>query len=172
VVVARWGSGRKRASESATSFRQTKVTGDAFAAVPDEVARAVGSQGDCALGLAPSAAAEVAPILPARWSLDEHGLFVAARSELIDLVGGARRGGAVGVTVDHASSWRASDMAGVLVQGEAKAFVAEHLRSGARSAGERLRRMGAGLEDWTLMRVSPHRLVWWHGWSSGTVRPG
>ena len=171
-VIERWGSGRRRGIESAAAFRRTRAPVGPFASVPPDVRQALGSAGDCVVGLAaPSRGAPLPAVLPARWALDEGGLFVAVREELTALAGGVRKGMLMSVTIDHAPTWRAADMSGVLAQGEPKVFLAERVRTGGRGVRERLEQMG-GEDDWMLARLAPSRVVWWHGWSSGTVRLG
>ena len=74
------------------------------------------------------------------------------------------------LTLDHASRWRASAMTGALLQGTASVFVLDHLRSGARSAASIARGAGLDPRGAAVVRLRPDRIVWWKGWSGGTVR--
>lgn len=164
TIVERWGSLRKRRSEPAVTFRATKATRPAFDGVPAAIADALGGGGGCALATGVSSA----PVIAGRWLLDAGVLYVSVPRGAADLAGGLGRGDGVAIVVDHAPSWRASGMAGILVQGRERTVAAGAARSGARGIEERLARMG-GQEDHLLSRVTPERLVWWQGWTSGTV---
>ena len=59
-----------------------------------------------------------------------------------------------------------------MAQGVGQVFLPDRLRSGGRSAGEKVRRTGADPEGAALVRIRPGRLVWWRGWSSGSVTIG
>jgi hypothetical protein len=61
--------------------------------------------------------------------------------------------GPAALTIDHASAWRASEMAGIMLQGRAE--VSD----------------GPGSVEALRARVHPSRVVWWEGWTSGTVAP-
>jgi len=75
------------------------------------------------------------------------------------------------LTVDHASQWRASEMKGMLLQGTASLFSPERT---LRGRGQLLERLGDRPGS-SLVRLRPDRVVWWEGWTSGSisrVRPG
>ena len=78
--------------------------------------------------------------------------------------------GPAALTVDHASEWRARDMVGAMVQGTASLYVLDELGSGAKTA----RSLATGIDPdaGALVRFAPSRLVWWHGWSSGSASVG
>jgi hypothetical protein len=74
-----------------------------------------------------------------------------------------------GFVADRASRWRAADMAGILVRGSADSFVLAGLQTGQESLH---RRVGDSLpSDPAVVRVRPEVVVWWKGWTSGTVSP-
>src|SRR2546425_318389 len=77
-------------------------------------------------------------VLPAAWRRDAaEGTFEAALPRrLFDLADGGS--GPTALTVDRASAWRASEMAGVLLQGRAEAYAVRELARGRRSARERV----------------------------------
>ena len=58
----------------------------------------------------------------------------------------------------------------MLTRGEARIYVPDRLGSGATSATRRIRAAGGDPRTDALVRIAPDRLVWWAGWSSGTVR--
>jgi hypothetical protein len=59
-----------------------------------------------------------------------------------------------------------------MAQGIGEVFLLDRLRAGGRSAEEMVRRTGADPEGAALVRIRPGRLVWWRGWSSGSVTIG
>jgi len=63
-------------------------------------------------------------------------------------------------------------MFGAMAQGIGQAFLPNRLRAGGRSAEEMVRRTGTDPEGAALVRIRPGRLVWWRGWSSGSVTIG
>ena len=73
----------------------------------------------------------------------------------------------VALTVDHASAWRARDMVGAMVQGTGAIHVLDDLGSGAKTA--RALATSIDPEAGALVRITPVRLVWWKGWSSGSL---
>ena len=78
--------------------------------------------------------------------------------------------GPAALTVDQASEWRARDMIGAMVQGTASLYALDALGSGAKTA----RTLATGIDPdaGALVRLAPSRLVWWHGWSSGSASVG
>jgi hypothetical protein len=73
------------------------------------------------------------------------------------------------LAVDRASWWRARKMIGAMVQGPGEVYALERLTSGMRSADARAELTGADPHGAALVRIRPARVVWWRGWSSGTV---
>lgn len=63
-------------------------------------------------------------------------------------------------------------MVGAMVRGDGEIAVASELSSGATSATRIARRAGLQADDVALVRVRPRTVVWWRGWSSGTVAAG
>jgi hypothetical protein len=116
--------------------------------VPAAVRKAVGRSGLGALALD---GAHGPVVLPAQWrrvaavGSFESGLPVA----FADLSAAPHKAQAA-LAADHASAWRATEMAGMILQGTADLFAP----SGGREA---------------LVRLRPDRVVWWSGWSSGSV---
>jgi hypothetical protein len=111
-------------------------------------------------------------VLPALWRrvASENRYDAAVPVDHLRLAA-ARARGAASLAVDRASTWRAADMAGMLLQGEAEVFTARRGRPGGDAVEERLRRVvGRGSADQlALLRLAPRRVVWWDGWASGTV---
>jgi hypothetical protein len=124
--------------------------------VPRGVRAVVGDKGAGALALVRGAGT----VVPVRWRrVAREGTYEATLPrDFLELPGpptspeGAQDDG-VALTVDRLASWRAVEMAGMLVQGQGDMFLA------ARSAGS----------EEVLVRLRPRRIVWWEGWSSGVV---
>lgn len=159
----RWGGG----GETSATFRAARAGADPFAALPADVADAVGRAGRGALAVeAPGGLV----VLDASWVVDGAGLYAALPADAWGLAAAAP-GARAAMVADRASAWRARDMVGVMAQGDAVAFDLRALGSGRRSAASIARSAGADADDVVLVRLSPRRLVWWRGWSSGTVVP-
>ena len=160
-----WGQFGERV-HSHSSFRAVRAKSGPLAAVPAEVAERIGRGGLAVLAIDGGDWPVVLPAL----SVEANGVMYAAVDARALALAGAGPDAPVGLTVDHASRWRASAMTGALVQGTGEIHVLSRLRSG-RAAAERLvERAGALPEGMALVRVRPRRVVWWRGWASGTVR--
>ncbi|MDP9340869.1 MAG: hypothetical protein M3Q23_01925 [Actinomycetota bacterium] len=134
--------------------------------VPDEVRDRVGVGGPAALALG----GRHGPlVIPASWLLDRGWPYAAVPQATLALAG-VDADCPASLTVDHASTWRASAMTGVLLQGTASMFVIGRLRSGGRSASAIAKRAGLDPEGAAVIRLNTERVVWWKGWSGGTVR--
>ncbi len=130
-------------------------------AIPAAVRRTVGTSGTGALAVEGSGGLTV---LPVAWRRSGRQDAYEARVPMawISLAAAGPEAPAA-LTVDRASSWRASDMAGT-----ASLFSPEAGGRGRRALLERL----GGREDLVLVRLRPHRAVWWKGWTTGTVTAG
>lgn len=131
--------------------------------VPDSVRATIGRSGD---GVAAVAGAEGIAALPVRWNrVGTLGAFdavlPAAFADLWGMDGGEAPGA---LTVDRASRWRAAEMAGMLLRGTARVYSRAGTARGRRALAARV---GPGE---VLLRLVPERVVWWEGWTSGTVR--
>lgn len=167
-VRALWG--RWDASLPTTeSFRARRGGSDAFAALPPAVRDVLGGSGPAALGIAGPRGTVV---LPAWWAEDGPDLYAAMPRGSLTIAGASEAPFAVALAVDRPSWWRAREMVGAMAQGIGQAFLPDRLRAGGRSAEEMVRRTGTDPEGAALVRIRPGRLVWWRGWSSGSVRIG
>jgi nitroimidazol reductase NimA-like FMN-containing flavoprotein (pyridoxamine 5'-phosphate oxidase superfamily) len=155
----RWGG----EAVSHGAFRQRKQGADPLAILPPEVSAPLGRSGEGALTVA---GARGPVVLPVRWLADEHSLYAALPAESLALAG-AGPDAAVALTVDEASEWRARDMTGAMVQGEGSFYVLRDVGSGAKTAGAIATGLHPGAD--ALVRITPTRLVWWRGWSSGSA---
>jgi nitroimidazol reductase NimA-like FMN-containing flavoprotein (pyridoxamine 5'-phosphate oxidase superfamily) len=150
-------------SVSHGTFRRSTKGDDPLAALPREVRRSLGAEGDGALTLIGDRGPVVIPV---RWRADEHALFAAVPAETLALaVAGPDSPAAL--TVDEASAWRARDMVGAMIQGTASIHVLDSLGSGAKTA--RALATEIDPEADALVRLAPSRLVWWRGWSGGSA---
>ena len=106
-------------------------------------------------------------VLPARWSRSGGVVYAALSRGALSLADDGPEGlGAL--VIDHASSWRASRMKGLLVRGPVTVYLPDGMRTGVRALRSRL----AGLElppDPAFVRLRTRSVVWWDGWASDTV---
>ncbi len=152
-VTGSWGSwSASRNKRAAPPSTDEPARGRALdLRVPASIREAVGVEGEGALALQGSAIT----VLPVGWERVAGGYRAqvpgAARG-LVRAILGRRAGRAVraALTVDQASTWRAADMVGMLLQGRAERF------DEPRGSDE-------------AIRLRPERIVWWEGWRSGTV---
>ena len=156
---SRWGG----TLTSHDTYRVLRKAPSPFDRLPAEVREAIGDCGDAALCLEGS---QGPVVVPARWLSDGASLHAALPVETLAL---AEAGPEVRValSVDRTSSWRARDMVGAMVQGVGSIFAQDAIETGARSMKAVLRSIDAGAS--ALVRITPSRLVWWSGWSSGSA---
>ena len=158
----RWGG----ESESHKTFRQSKSEGDPLRLLPREVRGQLGDGGDAAIAVV----GERGPVvLPAKWRVEGGALYAALPAETLALAG-AGPDAPVALTVDRAAEWRARDMVGAMVRGTASVVVLDGLGSGAKTA--RALATSIDPEAGALMRIVPTRVVWWKGWTSGSLAVG
>ena len=156
---SRWGG----EATSHSTFSASKKGTPALDRLPLDVRRAIGQGGDGALAVAGSHGPAV---VPCRWLADGGALYAALPLETLALAD-AGPDVPIALTVDRASAWRAREMVGAMVQGTGSIFSPGALETGARSARSVLKAIGAANDS--LVRIAPSRLVWWHGWSSGSA---
>ncbi len=154
----RWGG----EAGSHPTFRRVRGT-DAIEHLPDEVAEGIGREGHGALAIAGERGLVVVPV---QWRAETAALYAALPAETLALAG-AGPDAPVALMLDRPSVWRARDMVGAMFQGEAAFFVDGVVGSGATS----LRSVATGLSTGAsaLVRVTPRRVVWWRGWTSGSA---
>lgn len=146
-------------------FRAAGAGGSPLDGLPADVHSPVGERGEGALALEGSQAPAV---LPVAWTVRGAGLYAALPPGALELAGlaGARPRGAL--AIDRSSWWRARDMTGAMVRGGVEVAVPSVLASGAASAG-RIARAAGAKDGAAVVRLRPRELVWWRGWTSGTV---
>jgi nitroimidazol reductase NimA-like FMN-containing flavoprotein (pyridoxamine 5'-phosphate oxidase superfamily) len=159
-----WGGFGDRV-RSHGEFRQRRSSAGPFDALPPEVGERLGSGGPAVLAVR---GADGPVVLPGLFAQERGVLYGAVDARSLAL---ARAGpdAPAALTVDRASRWRARDMTGALVQGTGGVHVLDCLRLGRREAERIVERAGALPEGMALVRLGAERLVWWRGWSSGTV---
>ena len=163
-IASAWGEWGD-AVEGTERFRAARAGEPALSGVPSG---SFGDAGDGALGLGTPGGPVV---LPVRWVAEGGGLYAVTREETL-AIAEAKGTPRVALTIDRPSSWRAREMEGAMVRGEGEIAIASRLASGASSAA-RITRV-AGVEDAgaAIVRVRPASVVWWRGWTSGTVSLG
>jgi hypothetical protein len=148
---------------SQDEFRSSKRGDAPFAKLPFEVRSAIGDRGDGALAIVGS---QGPAVIPVRWLADGGALCVAVPLETLALADAGPEA-PVALTIDRTSAWRARDMIGAMVQGTGSLFALSALNIGARSLKTVLK--GIDPDADALVRIEITRLVWWHGWSSGSM---
>jgi pyridoxamine 5'-phosphate oxidase-like protein len=153
-----WGSG----IDSPKTFRGAKL-GFSATALPEEVRGLLDDPGPGTLGLA---SRDGPTVLPARWTPGDGEVFARLPAAHRSLAGSDADGPAA-LVVDRASAWRAANMRGVLLRGDASTYVAREVRSGR---AELTAAVGDLADEEAVVRIRPRTAVWWSGWASGTVR--
>jgi hypothetical protein len=156
----RWGG----EATSHAAFRRSTSGDDPLAAIPADAAEPLGREGDGALVLAGERGLVV---LPVRWRAEAKALYAALPAETLALAA-APADAQVALTIDVSSVWRARDMAGAMLQGTGSCFVAGDVGSGSKTMSSIARAMSPDAD--ALVRITPRRVVWWKGWTSGSER--
>lgn len=164
-VVSVWGDWAAQTG-SASSFRASRTGESPLARLPEDVSSDLETSGSGALGLSTP---DGPVVLPARWLAEGAGIYAALPEEVLALAGISDGGEPVALQVDRASWWRARAMVGAMIRGRGEAAVIERLSSGARSARTVAETSGARGEGAAVISIRPESIVWWRGWSSGTV---
>ena len=160
-VVAAWGPWHE-GTRYRSAFAPLPRAPGLDRRVPKEVREGLGERGDATLALEGEGGLVALPIAWRRVATE--GAHEGRLPESIARLAGGRGSAPAAMTVDHASTWRASAMKGMSLQGTAELFSPAETTRGRRALGARV---GPGE---VLARLRPVRIVWWDGWSSGTVR--
>jgi Pyridoxamine 5'-phosphate oxidase len=160
--VAAWGSWPARGSVAfLPSFAAAPRRRPLDLRAPADIRDAVGTSGDGALAVE---GRDGPLVLPVRWRRrPAEAAYEACLPATLLRPARATARPRVGLEIDRPGEWRAGQMAGMLLRGEAEVFSIGATRVGAAALGERV---PAG---WALVRLCPSRVVWWRGWTSGTV---
>jgi hypothetical protein len=162
------GRGRWGAEEAAShgTFRRSSTGGDPLGVLPDDVVSQIGREGSGALAVA----GERGPtVLPIRWRAEANTLYAALPAQTL-AIAAADPDATVALTVDSPSAWRARDMVGAMFQGVAESFVEGSVGSGAKTMRAILQDLAPSAD--ALVRITPRRVVWWKGWTSGSTNAG
>lgn len=159
-----WGEWGDRV-HGADRFRAVRAGGDPLERMPEEVRRDLGVGGHATLALEGD---EGLVVLPCAWTVDGAAIYAALRAEVLALAGVELEAPAA-LGVDHPSSWRARAMVGAMIRGTGGVTIGAEVSSGAGSFERIARAAGVDPSDAALVRVRPSSLVWWRGWTSGTV---
>jgi hypothetical protein len=153
--------------EGVERFRASNAGASPLAGLPQRIRDGLGTSGDGALALA----TDVGPVvLPVRWANDGERAYAVVLSETLALAAPSRAP-AVALQVDLPSSWRARAMMGAMIRGHGQVAVTAGLTSGAGSVTRIAELAGVEPSDAALVAIRPASVVWWQGWSSGTVSP-
>src|SRR5204863_7700526 len=128
--------------------------------VPAEVRAAAGRGGAGVLAIQ---SRDLVSVLPVAWRrVGAAGAYEATLpARFVRLAHSPGRAPAA-LTVNHASRWRAAEMAGMVLQGSAELFSPSRARSGAARLRGTLEEGWKGLwPDPVLVRLRPLRVVWW-----------
>ena len=173
-LLVSWGELPREPTPYRASFGAASATRLLDRRVPSGVRSAIGTSGAGALAIDSPAGLSVLPVAWVRVPR-EGSYHVAVASSLLERAA-PRPSAPLALTIEHASAWRAADMVGMLVQGSAEAFSARFTRRGNRALRLHLEQvlesLGADPRDasrFDLIRLRPSRVVWWRGWTSGTV---
>lgn len=107
-------------------------------------------------------------VLPVSWVADGGSLYAATSRETLGLASLSQTRARAALAIDRSSWWRARNMTGAMLRGSGEVAVPEALVSGAASATRVARASGAE-RGAAVVRLRAEQLVWWRGWSSGTV---
>ena len=164
-VASAWGDWGETL-EGVERFRADRAGASPLAGVPEGIRDGLGESGEGALAVGTG---EGPVVLPVRWVIDGGVVYAAAPSETLALAA-PLRAPAVALQVDLPSSWRARAMMGAMIRGHGQVGVVSALASGGGSATRIARLAGVEPSDAALVGIRPATVVWWRGWSSGTVR--
>jgi hypothetical protein len=109
-------------------------------------------------------------VLPVRWADNGGRAYAVVLSETLALAAPSRAP-AVALQVDLPSSWRARAMIGAMIRGHGQVAVVAALTSGAGPVTRIAEQAGVEPSDAALIGIRPATVVWWHGWTSGSVTP-
>jgi hypothetical protein len=147
-------------------FRAVRTGLPTLDGLPAAVEEALGTGGEGALGVV---GADGIVVLPVRWAADGAAVYGAMPEAELALAALREDRPAAALAIDRPSTWRARDMAGAMLQGTAEVYGVDGLASGGGSARNIIAEAGAEPGGTALVRMRPRQLVWWEGWSSGTV---
>ena len=149
----------------AERFRAVRAGASPLEGVPERIRDGFGANGEGALALG---TVEGPVVLPVRWAIEGPAAYAVGPSEALALASPSRDPD-VALQIDLPSSWRARAMMGAMIRGRGEVAVVPALSSGVSSATRIARLAGVEPSDAAVVRVRADRIVWWQGWTSGTV---
>jgi hypothetical protein len=174
TLVASWGDWPSKPVTYRASFGPAAPVQALDLRAPREVRSAIGSYGHGAVGVDSDFRLSV---LPAGWVrvAREGSYHVLVATRLLERTA-PEPDSPIALTIERASTWRAADMAGMLLQGPAEFFSPRSARRGRQELCRHIERVLEKLDrdprhakEFDLIRLRPSRVVWWRGWTSGTV---
>jgi len=161
----RWGG----SVPSRERFRATRAGRGPLEGLPHGVHEDLGRRGTGVL----AALGRRGPVaLPSAWAAVGAGLYAALPEPVLALADLGTPTVPAALEIDRPSRWRARDMVGAMARGRAEVHAIDRLASGGRSAAGIAREAEVEGDRAALVRIRPEGLVWWRGWSSGTVAVG
>jgi hypothetical protein len=153
-------------------FRAVHASEDPLRRLPADIGEALGRRGNGVLAVE---GGEGVVVLPTYWAISGSELYAAPSVSVLALAGLREPVVPAALGLERPSSWRAREMIGAMVRSTARVYTVDRLASGARSAASIITQArGASATSRAetgaaLLAISPERVVWWRGWSSGTV---
>jgi hypothetical protein len=154
-------------------FRAVRSGEDPLGRLPGDIADALGRRGSGVLAVEGH---EGVVVVPAPWAISGSELYAVPSASVLALAGLREPVARAALGIERPSSWRAREMIGAMVRCTARVYTVDRLISGSRSAASVIgeaRGPSAGASRTesgaALVGLSPERVVWWRGWSSGTV---
>ncbi|MEW6058796.1 MAG: pyridoxamine 5'-phosphate oxidase family protein [Actinomycetota bacterium] len=167
-IVETWGEWAPSVV-SHERFRATRRGAGALDDLPTVVRDALGHEGHAVLAIDGRFGAVALPVV---WTVEGPWLYAALPSTSLALAACSQESTPAALSIDRPSWWRAGRMVGAMAQGTAELFVLDRVRSGKASAAAHVASVGGDPSGAALVRLRPEQVVWWRGWTSGTVRPG
>jgi hypothetical protein len=164
--VAETAGSWPRSLAVAERFRAHRAGEPPLADLPTDVVGILGERGEGALAIRGAGGTVV---LPCAWTVDGASLYAALPEGELELADLRAPTASVSLAIDRSSRWRARNMTGAMIRGVGEVVATDRLVSGGRSADRIVEAAGVAAEGTALVRLRPERLVWWRGWSSGTV---
>lgn len=166
LVVRTWGRwGTELPSHE--RFRAARTGEGPLEALPHGVREDLGRNG---AGVLAVVGRRGVVALPSSWVASGAGLYAVLPEPVLALADLEGPAAGAALQADRPSGWRARDMVGAMARGRAEVHAAGRLASGGRSAAAIAREAGAEPDRAAIVRIRPEALVWWRGWSGGTVR--
>jgi nitroimidazol reductase NimA-like FMN-containing flavoprotein (pyridoxamine 5'-phosphate oxidase superfamily) len=152
-------------------FRAVRTGEDPLGRLPADIAEALGRRGSGVLAVEDH---EGVVVVPAPWAISGSELYAAPSASVLALADLREPVARAALGIERPSSWRAREMIGAMVRSTARVYAVDRLITGSRSAASVITETrgpsaSASRAETALVALSPERVVWWRGWSSGTV---